>query len=179
MGVPGAGGDDGGGPALAAEARLNVTLGRLTEVVNRLATPPAADPYAVVRFVPFTQQVVLSAAGAGLVDLGGPTAGYMWMVRRVSISDSQSARASMGAAIGDFYTAIAQEVTATVRPQLWSWSFASLPNLATFGDSDFPVQYGEHLTGVIAGGTPGQQVQVSGLLQLYSVASQMPAVDVI
>jgi hypothetical protein len=57
-----------------------------------------------------------------------------------------------------------------------AWPFTSLPNVATFGADEMPVLYGEHLLFLITGGTVGQTVMASALVQLYkpqSLVSQM------
>jgi hypothetical protein len=199
--VPGSGTDEAGVPAAAAaelaeldsgaagpmaalQAQLSVTLGQLGTAVDQWRTERRrylADPYAVAWAIPLTSVLQLSGAGAGIVDLGGPKQGYMWRVRRVSISDAQSFTASMGAAVGQFYEGIPSDAanSATMRPQLVIWPFASLPNAATFGADEVPLIYPEHLVAVVTGGSANQQLQVSARYQIMSVASQRPAIETV
>lgn len=198
--VPGSGTDEGGappgagapadddpaaaGPAAQLQAQLSVTLGQLGASLDQLTAARSrylADPYAVAWPVPLTQVLKLDGSGNGIVDLGGPKQGYMWRVRRVSISDAQSFTASMGAAVAQFYEGIPSDAAnaATMRPQLIIWPFASLPNAATFGSDEVPLVFPEHLVAVVTGGTAAQVLQVSARYQITSLGSMGPAVETI
>ncbi len=197
--VPGAGTDEAGIPAAAAadlaelpeagpmaalSAQLSVSLGQLGTAVDQWQAERRgylADPYAIAWSIPLTQVLTLGAGGAGIVDLGGPKQGYIWRIRRVSISDAQSFTASMGAAVGQFYEGIPSDAAsaATMRPQLVIWPFASLPNAATFGADEVPLIYPEHLVAVVTGGNANQVLQASARYQIVSVASQRPAHETI
>jgi len=168
----------------ALQAQLSVTLGQLGTAVDQWQAERGryqADPYAIAWAIPLTQVLQLNGAGAGIVDLGGPKQGYMWRVRRVSISDAQSFTASMGAAVGQFYEGIPSDAAnaVTMRPQLVIWPFASLPNAATFGADEVPLSYPEHLVAVVTGGTANQVLQASARYQIMSVASQRAAVETV
>jgi hypothetical protein len=178
--------EGGGGPGLsvALAAQLEATLGRLSKGIDGVIEDRRrylADPYSIAWSIPVTQVLQLSGAGAGICDLGGPSQGYLWRVRRVSISDAQSFTTSMGAAVGQFYEGIPTDApgAATMRPQMVIWPFASLPNAATFGSDEVPLKFGEHLVAVVTGGTPNQVLQVSARYQIVSLASQRPAVETI
>lgn len=202
-GVPGASTDEDGVPVAAAAAaaasdgpggpgaglsaqltaQLGVTLGQLSQGIDALVEERRGylrDPYSIAWAIPLTSTVTLNGSGAGLCDLGGPAQGYLWRVRRVSISDAGSFTASMGAAVGQFYEAIPTDGPAgTMRPQSVIWPFASLPNVATFGADEVPLAFGEHLVAVVTGGTPNQVLQVSARYQIVSLASSRPALETI
>lgn len=178
--------EGGGGPGLSAAlaAQLEVTLGKLGQGIDGLVAERRGylqDPYSIAWSIPLTAALTLNGSGAGLVDLGGPSQGYLWRVRRVSISDAQSFTNSMGAAVGQFYEGIPTDGpgATTMRPQMVIWPFASLPNAATFGADEVPLAFGEHLVAVVTGGTANQVLQVSARYQIVSLASQRPALETI
>jgi hypothetical protein len=120
-------------------------------------------------YITLAQAGIIPASGSLILDVSlgnGPNLGYQWMVRRASISDANNYAATMGAAVGQFYVGLQTEA-ATVRPNLVGWPFATLPNTATFGNDEVPVLYGQHLLFLVTGGTVGQTVMASALVQLY------------
>ena len=124
-------------------------------------------------YITLSQAGIIPASGALIIDVSlgnGPNLGYQWMVRRAAISDANIFTATMGAAVGQFYVGLQTEL-ATFRPNHVAWPFATLPNVATFGNDEVPVLYGEHLLFLITGGTVGQTVMASATVQLFQPQS--------
>jgi len=111
------------------------------------------------------QSGVIPASGVLAFDLDGPKTGYQWTVRRVTVTDSGSAAASMGDAVGWIYAG--QPSPGLVLPGNLEWIMPVLPNAATWSADQLILQYGEHLLVQVTGGTSGQGVICSVAYQLY------------
>jgi hypothetical protein len=158
---------------VTAELELDLSLGAaLGRTVTTMRDRHCKQLKAFQRqpsYMTFAQAGIIPASGSLIIDVSlgnGPNLGYQWMVRRASISDGNSYAATMGAAVGQFYVGLQTEL-ATVRPNLVGWPFANLPNTATFGNDEVPILYGQHLLFLVTGGTVGQTVMASAVVQLY------------
>ncbi len=164
--------DAGAGLDIGFAAGLSASLGRMESGITTIAglmdreARRQARLDEAVRFVkPPAATGAISAAGALTLDLGGPATGYMWTVRRVTVSDALSVPSSMASAVGYLYAGV---IGSVIVPQNLEWLFPTCPNSATFGAGHIVLQYGEHLYLVIAGGTSAQVVQASVAYQLYA-----------
>lgn len=161
---------------MTAETDVSITarLGAIDRNLQLLAR--ARDPLDTPAMVPFTHHVTIGASAAGLIDLGGPTLGYEWRVRHCTASDN-AAWVNTAAGAAQFCNAISTETAAvTVRPNHVIESFAALPDAATFGPDEFAVLYGEHVLCLVTGGTPGQVIQASIKVQLFTASSRRASV---
>lgn len=162
----GASADDEGG--LQVFAQLAATLGRVAGALEANIKNAEILP----RIITLTQSDGINSNFA-LVDFGGPNDGYFWHVRLVTISDSVSWGNSMGAATAQI--GIGQEVggqNTQLLPNQVRWPFAVLPNAATFSTWHLTVQRSEHLLVQVLGGTNGQGVTVTAVIEQRPV-SQM------
>ncbi len=158
---------------LEVDVSLGAMIGRNCEIMHARHQTRLRQFQNQPSFLTFTQAGIIPASGALIVDVSlgnGPNLGFQWMVRRAAISDAGSFTATMGAAVGQFYVGLQTEL-ATFRPNHVAWPFATLPNVATFGNDEVPVLYGEHLLFLITGGTVGQTVMASATVQLYKPQS--------
>ena len=73
--------------------------------------------------------------------------------------------ASMGAAVALFCRGNLLGVGQVLPPHLVRWPFTICPNVATFGRFDFPVQDTDHLLCQITGGTNGQAIQATAIVE--------------
>lgn len=161
---------------MTAETDVSITarLGAIDRNLQLLAR--ARDPLDTPSMVPFSHHVAINASAAGLIDLGGPTLGYEWRVRHCTVSDN-SAWSKAAAGTAQFCNAISTETAAvTVRPNHVIQSFTALPNAATFGPDEFAVTYGEHVLCLVTSGTPGQLIQASIKVQLFTATSRRASV---
>lgn len=113
-----------------------------------------------------------AAGGLGL-DLGGPTAGYVWLLRGLSIGGVSSGTAAAGT--GEVYTSpLPAAAMAALRDTLSLRVVASaLPFVATFSSRMVVLQDPEHLTVVVVGGTSGQQYVASARFEQYATRARI------
>jgi hypothetical protein len=157
---------------ISAGAGVGLTVGTMPGLAPRLGTDPLmagqgrtserldmADRY--IKGPPAAATV--TAGGLATIVLPGPSLGYQWTVRRVTVSDAQ---AITNACPGIAW--VYAGTTGTVLlPQNAEWALNPLPNIANWGSSQLVLQYGESLTVQVTGGTPGQVILASWAYQLY------------
>lgn len=157
-----------------AEGALQLTLGKLSAAADMWLQQqrPQPDMYSSPRFVSVTSPpVAVLANGTAVIDIGGPKSGFVWMVRRVSCSDSQNWATTMTAALGQVYTGDPSQTAMPLAPGLVTQPFAALPGVLTFGNDIFPVRYGEHIVVGVTGGNVAQALQATATFQIYSQAA--------
>jgi hypothetical protein len=154
---------------IEVDAGLALQLGRLSDQLAQHSAQLAAFQDAPT-YIPFAQAGIIPASGSLIIDVSGPNLGYQWMVRRIAISDAGTFSATMGSAVAQFYVGLQTELAA-VRPNHVAWPFTVVPNVATFGSDELPVLYGEHLLCLVTGGTAGQTVMASAMVQLFKPQS--------
>lgn len=116
----------------------------------------------------------IAADGTAVVPLDGPSLGYMWTVRSVTVTDAGSVFAAVPGTAWVFAGVVGGTVLAANNAE---WTMPGLPNAATWGSDELVLQYGESLTIAIAAGTPGQAVMVSARYQLYGAPGRRSEVQ--
>jgi hypothetical protein len=165
---------NGSGVEVDIYAGLCAQIGNLATAVQSLQANQARQDIAdsATRYIkPPAAFGTLNGSGDGYFDLGGPNAGYMWTVRRITVVDAASLTANMGGgtAIAGIYAgniAGAQQVAT----ENLEWIIGGLPNVANFSADQLVLQYGEHLYVQIANATADENVKVSIAYQLYRPA---------
>jgi hypothetical protein len=132
--------------------------------------------------IPYTQTTQLNGSGYGIMDLGGPPAAYMWIVRLVSISDQLAWTNSMGSATCQFGVGnIPPESPAGVEPMAPNtvrWPFATLPNVATFSTNHFTLYHGDRLYCQIQSGTANEYVQATAGIEQWLMSAMRESADI-
>jgi hypothetical protein len=161
-----AGIDDDGGGGLEVLARLAASLDRNSAALE--ANIRNAD--ILPRIVTFSRTALISNNFA-LVDLGGPNDGYFWHVRLITVSDTVSWGDTMGGATAQ--VGIGQEIggpSGQMVPNQVRWPFGVIPNAATFSTWHLTVQRSERLMVQVLGGTNGQGVSCTAVVEQRPVA---------
>jgi hypothetical protein len=155
-------------------AGLSVQVGRLADVValqqgrlddqerlnraTRYVKPPAAFG-------------TVPASGTLILGHRGPPTGYMWTVRRITVTDSASASATCAGSAWIYAGVISGGASAVggpiLVPENVEWALPSLPNVANFSADQLVLHYGEHLYVQVVGGTSTQQIKSAIAYQLY------------
>lgn len=130
------------------------------------AIEDATTQYQKAQFLTLTNEIQLSAAGYGIIDLDGPPAGFRWIIRSVAFSDATSWSASMGTATVQFgkgQIPVGQDIAnQPIAPSTVRWPFTVCPNAATFGTNHFQLRHGERIyCQIIGGNTTGQVIQAT------------------
>lgn len=99
----------------------------------------------------------IDSSGNLVLDMGGPQQGRRWVVRMVTISDSQSFWNTMGAA--KVTLCVGQKTGNTVLPNQVRWPFSSAPNSATFSADQMWIVPSDNVLLSVTGGTSAQSVQ--------------------
>lgn len=159
-----------------ASAGLTFQIGRLARVLEaQQAWQQRVD--AATRYIkPPPKQATVSASGVATFGFEGPKTGYVWTVRRITVSDSAAmTTATTGTAY--VYAGISSG-SAYLVPDNCEWIITPLPNTANFSSDQLVLQYGEHLYVQITGGTNGQVVKASIAYQLYTPITGTPIAQV-
>lgn len=128
------------------------------------------------------QQPAVPAAGALVLDLGGPAVGRKWEVRALAVSDAGNVATAVNGK-ADWYIGKATGPTGIaggvpLAPTAWRWTFPVLPNLVTFSSDARTILPSDRLYCVITGGTATQVILAQAEVKDFSPADQL-AVDVI
>lgn len=122
----------------------------------------------------FTSVIIPTPTVRTGLNLGGPSAGFYWMVRRLIIGGVTWKTTAAGTA-EVFVTALAgAEGQAVVGPMINGLALsdmvdqtAALPSKAYYSDQQFVVQENENLVIVIDTGTAAQQYVATAQIQLF------------
>jgi len=155
------------GPGLVARLELSLS-GLRDEVVkinqNMVRLQRRADRAPVRRPVlPQNGPIIVTSGATLLVDLGSPSSGREWIVRRMSVSDAAGPRSTIaGTTFADWYSG--RLPTGGILPSSasWSWTQQALPAIDILTSDQVYVTAQDHLICVITGATTtGQQLAVS------------------
>lgn len=138
--------------------------GPFAEMAARVARSQARID-AIPRTIKVAGTVTLDGSGNGIVKFPGPSTGYRWTVRRISVVASAGLTTSMGAGLAGIYAGV--KGAGSIVPANLEWIITPLPNAATFSSEHLPLAWGEDLCVVITGGTASQAVIASVAYQLY------------
>lgn len=142
------------GPSFEAFAQFGAALTTDMRAVRReLADQRARDLAARPVHQGLPQAGTVPASGPLTLDLGTPQMGRAWSVRRLSVSDSSSAIATVAGA-ATWYVGPA----AIPAPGNVAWRLATLPAVERFTGDTLRIKAGEHLICVITGGTAAQGI---------------------
>lgn len=121
-------------------------------------------------------QPSMPAAGALVLDLGGPQMGREWEVTRLAVSDAGNVRTAL-AGTADWYigkaispSGIAGNVP--VPPTAWMWVFPNLPNLV---ETEQVITPSDRLYCVITGAAASQNVLAKAAIRDYNPVDQIMA----
>ena len=119
--------------------------------------------------------VALNSSGYGIMNLGGPPALYIWIVRLIVFSDALAWTNTMGAATVQFgigqITPEAEAGISPMAPNTVRWPFVTCPNAADFGINHFRMTHGEELYCQIQGGNANQTIQATVNVEEWLVSS--------
>ena len=146
-----------------AQAGLTLQVGRLASALEAQSRQDALN--SATRFVKSAQQVTVPVSGIVAACLGGPSLGYAWTVRRISVSDSALLSNTVAGTAG-VYAGTSAGV-GLLEPENLEWIITPLPNVAEFSSDQLILQYGESLYVQVAGGTSTQLLKVGLSYQLY------------
>ena len=147
-----------------ATAGLTVQIGRLARVLEAQQARQAALDSAT-RFIKAAKQLTVSASGVASAGFEGPKTGYVWTVRRITLTDSASvANGVTGTA---WVYAGVSSGSGNLYPENAEWAISPLPNVANFSSDQLILQYGEHLYIQVTGGMSGQVLKSAISYQLY------------
>lgn len=168
---------DGDGPLLAAlrgwAAELRAEMRAERENLRLRARQAAmlAQP----AYAPLKQNGTIDANGNLVLDLGGPQLGRRWAVRMIAYSDAGSYWSTMSASAA---LCLGQKTGSTVPPDAVRWPFSSSPNAASFGADQIWVNPSDHVLLSITGGTAGQNVQCTIMIQDFTPESPLPVAEI-
>lgn len=140
------------GLELDVAARLSASIDQLNETMRRPRFPPPAAP----SFFRDTHQAVLDANGRGIINMRGPTMGFMWYVRQLAIAGTDPTLAVLGQA--DLFVSAARLTGTTPPTSDWVDRANRLPNNAFYGRGELELRHNETLLIFISAGTSGQAV---------------------
>ena len=142
---------------------MTLQVGRLASALEAQSRQDALN--SATRFVKSAQQVTVPVSGIVAASLGGPSLGYAWTVRRISVSDSALLSNAVAGTAG-VYAGTSAGV-GLLEPENLEWIIPPLPNVAEFSSEQLLLQYGESLYVQVAGGTSTQLLKVGLSYQLY------------
>jgi hypothetical protein len=119
--------------------------------------------------MPVTQTTTLNASGFGLIDLGGPPAGFEWIIRQIQFSDAALWANSMGSAVCQFGVGQIPPSAGVAMPApSVRWAFASGPNFEAFGTNHFTaMSQSEHVYCQVSGGNAAEVVQATIVIEQW------------
>jgi len=164
-------------------ARLGLEVGRLCDANDDAAAERRrremlrARVPADVRFI--TTGIVPGAAPRSLLTVGGPEAGYFWLVRRIVVGGLTWKTSAQGT-VEVYVTGLAGNVgSVTTGPIVSALSlgdvvdaFATMPHAANYTSHQIIVQESENLSVVIDGGSGSQQYVMAAQVQVVRRATQ-------
>lgn len=116
---------------------------------------------------------IVGSGGIAVMVLDGPSLGYQWTIRLVTIS-AVDAMTTAVQGVGYIY---AGTTGALLSPANVRWGMPNLPNIANWGSDQLVLQYGEQLACQVTGGTAGQTVMASYAYQLYRPGHRRAVTD--
>ena len=159
--------DDDQGPGLIARFELSLSGLRddvrgVCDRMDRLARRAQSAPVRRL-VVPQSGPVAVVSGSVLIADLGAPSPGREWIVRRLSVSDASGPRTTItGATFADWYSG--RQPTGGILPSSaqWVWTQQALPAVDTFTSDSVYVTSQDHLICAVTGATTtGQQLMVS------------------
>lgn len=153
-------------PEVDIGARLVVSLDGLKASQDQLAAELGAARARAARRPTHARQtasVVIPAAGAAIIDLGGPTSGRLWQVRSIAVGGPTPLAAAGGTAF--VFVAPTGAGLGGLSTAQWRDQTLTLPNAAFYGAEQLIVRTNEHLLIVIAGGTVGTNYQANACME--------------
>lgn len=132
--------------------------------------------------IPYSQTGLLNSSGYTILDLGGPPAMYMWVVRMITVSDALLWSNSMGSANAQFGVGpLSPEAVAGTQPMAPNtvrWPFNVLPNVATFSTNHFTLYHGDRLYCQLQSGTANETVQATAIVEQWLVSAMREGADI-
>jgi hypothetical protein len=132
--------------------------------------------------IPITNITQVNSAGYAVIDLGGPPALYMWIVRLITVSDALAWTNSMGTPTVQFGVGnIPPEAGAGIAPMAPNtvrWPFNTLPNAATFSTNHFTLYHGDRLYCQLQGGVANENVQATAVIEQWLVSAMRQDADI-
>lgn len=108
-------------------------------------------------YLPLTGNVVLTAGGAGFVDLGTPALGRVWTIRMLAAATQGGELAAASVVNLAWYIGVnipgAAAGTSLQFTSQWRESTNSVPFMRTYTSDIHQLRAGEHLFAIAAGGT--------------------------
>jgi hypothetical protein len=150
---------------IEAGASLAIQIGRLARALEAQQARQAQLDQAT-RFIKASKQLTVGASGTAQVGFEGPKTGYVWTVRRVTLTGSASVATSVTGTAWIYAGVSAGSVN--LYPENAEWAISPLPNVANFSSDQLVLQYGEHLYIQVTGGSAGQVLKSSISYQLYT-----------
>lgn len=92
----------------------------------------------------------MPASGPLAIDLGGPTAGHLWRVLRLTIAAAPDPRVDVAGRVDTFVGRPPTAGSVLLDPLEWIDGAAKIPNTSTFDRTQCPVEDGEHVYNVIS-----------------------------
>jgi hypothetical protein len=146
-----------GGASLDALVALGGSLNGVVKHLEKLQSLEEAYQFGSVE-VPLRAASVSGASGALVIDLGGPTYGRKWEVKRLSVGGT-----TWASAVGGIGQAVISP-NAQTNPAISDVAdvAATLPSIAFYSTGQFVVRHPNHLYIVIVTPTASTQYAVGG-----------------
>lgn len=143
-------------------AKLNLTIGSVDKLTGQLSKPRKRKPPAQPVFGRVRASVTVGSTGVAVMrfDQGGPTQGYFWYVRSITIGGLTPTTTAAGRA--DVYVLgghSADQIATLGGLGLSDWrdQAATLPDVSFYGRGELPLRFNERLSIVLSNATNLQQ----------------------
>lgn len=147
-------------------ARLELHLNRLHDAINANRRRPVPIPVDLR----LTRSDTMPASGTGYIDLGSPSQGNVWLVRRIVIGGLSFAITALGR--GDVFISAIKPTIASLSD--WHDSTGAgntLPAIAFYDGRNMVVKPNERIWVIISNGTPTQQYIAAASVEQYTEAA--------